>query len=1019
MISSSTRIKHGCFWCVIILAGVVWGAGLSKTLSQEYNIPFFYNLFDSAVFMLSGAITVVLLTLRKSRRGVHLNLIAQQFLYLYLPLIDLFAKNPESWRGTVLLVCSMILFLLSQVELREYLWIILVVSIPLFTYIQDISPYVGRADTFEFQVVSPQLGIAHPSGYPLYVLIGKLFSFIPIGTNAWRINFSSSVFAVIGICLLFITLRSLTTHLTRTQLKAHHYLVIFLSTLILAFSPTLWSRSIEAEVYTLNASIVASVLWVAVQWLIGRQRTATALPFLGFLLGCAISSHLTLAALASIVFFVGISKWKEITWKTIGASLGTGLAGLSLYMLIPLRWPVVTGETMTLSQFVRFITNADSTGALLPRAFLDDPSRWQLVFRLLMQQVGWAGLLLALVGLIVLFVRYRSLAVGTCFSFMMWVWFNLSFYVAEPDYSAFLIPGYVVLVFWLGVGAITLMGMLRRENLWLSRIALTLFAIIPAQRIWTTGPTLHTAVVGSSDENWGRYVLSLPISKNAVILADSEKFPPLYYLQQIERIRRDLTLITLFDESQYQQAMQSYLSEGKHVYLARFLPGLDVVGVSSLGPLVYVAPEDYLSLQNPTDISFGEVVTLQAFSLDQDKLGRPLHHLTLQWIAAKDVAMDLDVRLRLIQPENEHIAWESAPSRPVGGYSSTNTWRKGRIVQDYHALSWPEWLLWANYRLELGIFPRFEEQGLFVNGTEEVWVDLTTELFGNKNLPGDLRIDTPVKALYEEGIWLLGVNAQEEILQASSTEIDFLWKCPYTPQTDLSLQFFWESQDQKSAIPVTAVERSSGTLNSFPQNCGNQNVYRRYILPTPAVPGDYQLSLSMMRKNGSPVSVRCRWLTGLSTQCTIADFSVIPAMTGMANYDNVFILLDAVVETQGLSAAGPLEISLKWKGAHTVEEDYTMFVQVVGPDGRLYGQVDSWPQHGGRPTSHWTAGEQLEDHYALYLEDEMLPGNYQVIVGWYLLADMGRIPVITETGDIIGDFHTIGTFTVSSEGSVE
>src|SRR5690606_14091612 len=59
-------------------------------------------------------------------------------------------------------------------------------------YLLTMSSAVGAADAFEFQVVAPQLGIAHPTGYPLYLLLGKLFSLLPFGTMAWRINLASA-----------------------------------------------------------------------------------------------------------------------------------------------------------------------------------------------------------------------------------------------------------------------------------------------------------------------------------------------------------------------------------------------------------------------------------------------------------------------------------------------------------------------------------------------------------------------------------------------------------------------------------------------------------------------------------------------------------------------------------------------------------------------------------------------------------------------------------------------------------
>ncbi len=64
----------------------------------------------------------------------------------------------------------------------------------LLAYLYTLAPSVSTIfdDTLEFQVVIPQLGIAHPTGYPLFVLLGKLFTLLPVGDIAYRTNLLSA-----------------------------------------------------------------------------------------------------------------------------------------------------------------------------------------------------------------------------------------------------------------------------------------------------------------------------------------------------------------------------------------------------------------------------------------------------------------------------------------------------------------------------------------------------------------------------------------------------------------------------------------------------------------------------------------------------------------------------------------------------------------------------------------------------------------------------------------------------------
>ncbi|NHZ72476.1 MAG: DUF2723 domain-containing protein, partial [Aquificales bacterium] len=128
----------------------------------------------------------------------------------------------------------------------RWLGILFVLAALLPIYLLTMPDAVGQADTFEFQVVAPQLGIAHPTGYPLYLLLGKLFTLLPIKTVAWRLNFGTMLYGLTAVSLLFtlgyrIGMRGVTAVLGAT---------------IFGLIPTFWSQAIEAEVYTLHTLIV-------------------------------------------------------------------------------------------------------------------------------------------------------------------------------------------------------------------------------------------------------------------------------------------------------------------------------------------------------------------------------------------------------------------------------------------------------------------------------------------------------------------------------------------------------------------------------------------------------------------------------------------------------------------------------------------------------------------------------------------------------------------------------------------
>ncbi|MGC9350017.1 MAG: glycosyltransferase family 117 protein, partial [Anaerolineae bacterium] len=751
--SASPSLKRVA-WGVISLGGVVWAVGLARTLALDLRFVFWYEIPGVVLAALTGGFVAGLGARALVRGGADLERLAAGCVALFLPLVAILAGDHQPWRGPVLLVGSLIATLAAWIRLPRRIWFSLAVLVPFLVYLPDVSPYVGRADTFEFQLVGPQLGIAHPSGYPLYSLISKAFSLLPIGSVAWRVNLSSSVFAALAAGSLFLALSELRDDASRISEP-----LPFITSQILAFSPTLWSRAIEAEVYALNAFLVTLGLWLTVRWHRGTLKSDLVWPAFGLLVGVAMASHLTLGALGLLALSGLLLKSQRPGWRAWLTAAVLGCLGLGLYAYIPLRWPAVNnGEMMPLGHFIRFVTNAESGGALHPLAFYQDPARWMLVGRLLSTQVGWAGLFLAMVGILWLARRTPSLLLGSGLAFAAWVWFNLSFYVADPDYSSFLIPAHVLLVFWVGCGVHAIsQASLDRRRLF-GPLLVALVALVPMSQLWRTGPTLDTRSRGRADELWARYALRQPLDEGAAILADSEKFPPLYYLQQVEGIRPDLEMVTLFNEAQYRAALETRLGAGQSVYLARYLPGMDLYGVSSVGPLVAVGsaatvvPPDVVE---DDAVAFGEALELIDAEVEVDPFGRPMRHLELTWLARSEPAQDLEVRLRLVDAEGR-VIWVENQGRPVGGYTTTEAWIAGQWVRDYHPLSWADWLPQGNYGLELGLFPRFEEEGLLIQGQTRAWhgvAQVTVLDVAYRPLPRALT------ALIGRAAWLVGIRA--------------------------------------------------------------------------------------------------------------------------------------------------------------------------------------------------------------------------------------------------------------------
>lgn len=106
-----------------------------------------------------------------------------------------------------------------------------------------------------------------------------------------------------------------------------------------------------------------------------------------------------------------------------------------------------------------------------------------------------------------------------------------------------------------------------------------------------------------------------------------------------------------------------------------------------------------------------------------------------------------------------------------------------------------------------------------------------------------------------------------------------------------------------------------------------------------------------------------------------------------------------------------LRFTLVWQADQPLESDVTVFTQLLGPDGRVWGQHDNQPKGGWYHTSLWQPGQSVSDDYAFQIKADAPAGVYRLIAGLYDSATLERLPVQTPAG--VADFVELGTVKVS------
>src|SRR6188472_2656787 len=201
-------------------------------------------------------------------------------------------------------------------------------AVSLVVYVRTLLPGVSFGDWAEAEMIPSRLGILHPTGYPLYSLIGTLFSLLPVGSVAYRANLLSAVAAAGAVAVMV---------LIAVRLGVRP-LVAFAAGLALAFTGTIWQEATFSEMNGLHVFIVALLLHRALVWRAERRDRDL---LLGALLGglCVSNHGLAITVVPIVILFVIADARNEIRARPIlvvkaGAVFALGLLP---YLWLPLR----------------------------------------------------------------------------------------------------------------------------------------------------------------------------------------------------------------------------------------------------------------------------------------------------------------------------------------------------------------------------------------------------------------------------------------------------------------------------------------------------------------------------------------------------------------------------------------------------------------------------------------------------------------------------------------------------------
>jgi hypothetical protein len=426
--------------------------------------------------------------------------------------------------------------------------------VPLAIYLATLSPTVNGGDSGELITVAYLGGVAHPPGYPLHAMLGKLLTFLPLGSVAWRVNLLSALCDAGAAVLLFRAVVLLTGDRAAGLLAAGAF----------AFAPLVWPYAITAEVFALNNLFVAGLLYWSARALREAAQGAMSLRTLylaTFWLSLGLANHHTLVFFSvpcGLLVLALAGRRLLVPRVLLGLGLAMGL-GFLPYIYLPLAAArpasVTWGDTATWSGFLDHFLRREygtfrladesvgSGGTLLPRfaLFWQDAARSSFYAMVPLGLAALAALRRPGVGR-----RFTGFWIGALLFYLIVFCYLANVRLDDPLHvfmqERFWQQGLVVVAALLGLGLAEIGRVIGpRMGPWLRwpvAVALPLALIV----VHAGAMRAHANTLV---RDFGEAVLQSVPPGGLLMVSTDDTIGSVRYLQQVEGLRRDVRVLPI------------------------------------------------------------------------------------------------------------------------------------------------------------------------------------------------------------------------------------------------------------------------------------------------------------------------------------------------------------------------------------------------------------------------------------------------------------------------------------------
>jgi hypothetical protein len=474
--------------------------------------------------------------------------------------------------------------------LEKYFYLVTAILV-FIIYLFTIAPSVVQIDSGELAAVQATLGIAHPTGYPLFTIIGYIFSLIPLPfTKIFQLNLLAAIYCsaaagvftyTIKLCLdnlgVFVSKEQVKAITTKNKKKKKSkrekekpqtmisdrakFISAVFGGFALAFSKTFWFQSTSVEVYSLHLLLITVIILILMKTYILSFNNDEIKPWLIFamVLALGFTNHMTTLLILPGTAYFYFSRFK-INKVSVNRVLKMILIFvpvlLMIYSYLPIRAsqnPLINwGNPIDMERILRHISGKQYQVWLF--SSMEAAKKQFIYFIEALPLEFHFTLIIAVVGLFTSFIRAKKLFLFLIITFLGTVLYSINYDIHDID-SYFLLA-FIMIAFFSAFGAVKLLTMKGISE----KVVILILGIVLAIQLYFNFNKVNQNNVYTFEDYTKALVGS--VSEQGIILSYQWDFfvSESYYYQFVENYRTDVKIIDkeLLRRSWYYNQLNNY-----------------------------------------------------------------------------------------------------------------------------------------------------------------------------------------------------------------------------------------------------------------------------------------------------------------------------------------------------------------------------------------------------------------------------------------------------------------------------